>query len=751
MTLAARIAVLLIVGACIAAVTASRARTSFDLAALLPAADTAAQEVLKERFGVGPGAQAIYAVLPNASFETTAAVVERLNGIPSITRVLSATDELAPDSIPSILWDSQFLLADLPTDTAAWRKILEDRLADIALADEELLRLIVADPLLATVGAFADVTGGTAQYGEAEGQYLVVLTSVPAFDAGGQARLVEAIRGAVSQAGAPDARLYGPGVYTADLQATVRFEATLFSIMAAFGLTCLLFWWFRSWTVVVAIATPMLVGTAVGYSVVALAYDEIHGIAVAFGFTLLGITVDYPLHVFSHPSRPDAVWPTLRIGVASTLIAYGVFHFGGSPALAQLGTFAIFGVTAAALATAWLSQPGRRFLMGQHDATAVPGRAPRLRLPHWPWVVTLSLAVPLLLLRPVFSDDLSTLTPVAPDILAADAELREKLGASDMRHLVVVRAGTLERALERSEAVAARLDRALASGALSGYQHVGQFLPSRQTQRRRQAAVRAFLADGGTRPGSAFAQAADALGFAPDAFHPFQERLAAASASRGLLTRDAVRRDPDLAVLLDTHLYRAGDVWKSLVFLRDVADTATIAHVVAELPGVAFLDLKTASTSLVSQFRQRLLGVLGVSLLVIAGAVLALTRSVRRTVWISGTVATALAVAATGAVYLRGGISPFDLMSLALVAGLSLDYGLFFSKHHRSAEDMVDTGRAVLICATSSLLVFCILSLSSIPVLRSLGSTVAVGVLAGYLLTRLATRYGALEHDATLV
>ena len=74
-------------------------------------------------------------------------------------------------------------------------------------------------------------------------------------------------------------------------------------------------------------------------------------------------------------------------------------------------------------------------------------------------------------------------------------------------------------------------------------------------------------------------------------------------------------------------------------------------------------------------------------------------------------------------------------MALTLVAGLGLDYVLFYSRAQDS-RDARATSAAVFICALSSLLVFGILSLSSIPVLEGIGSTVFVGVLAAYLLAR---------------
>ena len=721
-----RIAVLIAATATVAAATAARLTVSYDLAAFLPGAATAEQQVLKERFGQGPGAQAIYAVLPNTSAATADTVAAQLRGNPLVKRVLSRAPDVALTDVPQVLTASQFLLADLPVAHSGWREVLEARLADAMLGDEDLIALIAADPLLAAANALESAAESAPRFGFGADRYLLIVGSLPAFDGGAQTHLVDAIRTVARDAGIPNIALYGPGVYSADLQDAVRAEATWFSLLAGCGLVGLLLWRFRSVEIVAAISTPMLLGAAVGALAVSLVFGPVHGIAIAFGFTLLGVAVDYPLHTFSHAAHPHGVWPTLRIGVATTAVGYAGFLFGGSPGLAQLGLFAVVGLASAALATAWMRT-------NQAAATDVARHGRRnkpARLANWPWALVLAVAVSLLLLRSPFSDDLGALTPVAPVVLAADAEIRERMGASDMRHLVAVQDEDLEIVLRNTEAVGRRLDEARANGALRGYQHVARLLPSAAAQQRRQEGLDRFLADGGTAFGSPFATAAQSIGYAADAFEPFHARALAAAAEPHLLTRESLRADADLAAFLDAHLYRANGVWKSLVFLRGIADLDAIVQQLEVVPNVEVLDLKRASTSLVGDFRLRLGWVLGCALIAMAALLWFLTRDMRRSAWVLGTVVAAVAMAAAATATLRGAVSPFDLMALALVGGLALDYSLFCSKPAEHASERADTRRAVGICAASSLLVFGLVSFSSIPALSGIGTTVAGASLA---------------------
>jgi predicted exporter len=49
----------------------------------------------------------------------------------------------------------------------------------------------------------------------------------------------------------------------------------------------------------------------------------------------------------------------------------------------------------------------------------------------------------------------------------------------------------------------------------------------------------------------------------------------------------------------------------------------------------------------------------------------------------------------------------------------------------------------VIVCSLTTLLVFALLALSSIPVLRAIGSTVAIGVFGNFVLALLITRQPA--------
>ena len=124
------------------------------------------------------------------------------------------------------------------------------------------------------------------------------------------------------------------------------------------GLLLLLLLAYRNWKIPLLGALPLASAGLAGLGAVALLFDGVHGITVAFGFTLIGVAQDYPIHFFSHqragvsPWRSvRALWPTLATGVVATCIAYLTFFVSGVDGLKQLAAFTIAGLASAALAT----------------------------------------------------------------------------------------------------------------------------------------------------------------------------------------------------------------------------------------------------------------------------------------------------------------------------------------------------------------------------------------------------------------
>jgi predicted exporter len=732
---------------------AARLQITVDLAYFLPAPTTEQEAVLVNRLGQGPGSRLIFISLAAGENTDLDALVEdvraSLKQTGLFTRVTNGQLDSDIVDIPATIWRNRYLLVDIDTSDVGLRDAVHARLADLAvLTDHDATRLFAADPYLASLTVLEQLAGpalsGAADWVSDDGAtaYLIAETHAPAFDGNAQQAAVRTIRKFVADMGGRDLELYGVGVYGAELQATIKSEARFRSLLASIAIALVLLLAYRDWRVLLIGGVPLMLGGVAGLATVAALFGKVHGITLAFGFTLFGVAIDYPLHVISHlrgnspSSRTNLIWPTLRLGAFSTVVAYLAIAGAGSVGLAQLGCFSAVGTLVALWATRTLV-PGLIDRYGRLTVpTAVPKRA-TMNPTHAIWVIGLMVGAGLLIVRPapIWTNDLSSLTPISAERLERDSELRMALSAPDIRHLLIVRNTDRQKVLERTEALAERLAQAARDGIIDHAQSVTTLLPSATTQRERREQLGAT-----TEWPARIARAIADTPFRIDAFAPFGQDVARTVGDAALITSDDYR-DTSLETLVTGGLYFDGEQWVSVVTLSGLRDIATLrAIAITDAPDVSLVDLKDASLSLVERYRSRALFVLMIAFAVIGALLVWQIGLTGRSLWILGTLSTAILLTTGLTAQFLGTLSLFNLVATVLVAGLGLDYCLFLSRRNSDAADARDTRHAIHACVASTLAAFTVLAFSSVPVLHSIGLTVAVGVSVNYLLARFGLR-----------
>ena len=714
----------------------------YDLTLFLPSPSDPEQALLFERLGEGPGSRLLTVAISGADVDELARVREviaaELSANPGINRVLTDPAGGATLEPPEPLWRYRYLLADQRFDAESLHQALQARMGDLSLmGGDELRRLIAADPtltLLDIVERLAPVQAGGDGWQMADGTALAVVETVaPAFEMNAQESAVAAIEVAFERAQPPpEARLEisGPGAFGVGLQGQIRREATRRSTLATVAVVMVLVIAYRRARPVLLGALPLLTGALAGLAGVAVLFDGVHGITLAFGFTLLGVAIDYPLHLFSHARHASgdtairAVGPTLMLGAASTAVAYLALALGGSVGLAQLGVFTALGVAAAVLTTRFLLPPLLRSTSDEPAST--PVQLPGLR--WWPILVLAAAAGVLVLAagRSPWNDNLAALSPVPAATLQRDAQFRAVLGAPEMRYAVVLSDAEQDAVLEQTEAAAAAI---AASEAVDGYLAATHLLPAPSTQQRRRDA----LPSADTLRASLTTAAADTP-FRPSAFEPFVAAVEA-SGSLPVLTADDYAGTP-MGQLLSAHLYRSQEQWVSLISLHGLTDSERLR---LSLPPTARLvDFRDTSEQLVADYRQRTWWLLAAAGLVIMLLLVWRFDRRRAAAWVMLTVMVSMAATLALLALLLGSLNLYHLVAIVLVGGLGLDYALFASRAGPAAERR-DTWHALTACAASTAVAFGVLAFSTIPVLQAIGATVALGCVLAYTAARLGT------------
>jgi predicted exporter len=735
-----------------------------DLRLFMPSPRTPQERLILEAVGEGPASRmlllAISGANPEAAADTSRALTDALRKTGDFRMV--ANGETSLEAIPDSLLAYRYLLSpslDHQTfDAQFLRAQLEERVRDLASPAAGLLEpWLPRDPTLELMtlveswlparqpqlldDVWFDTSGREA--------LLIAETHAPGFDPQGQKVAADSLQRAF-EAVRTDSSLRleasGPGAFSVLMQERTQGEAQWFGGLATVGMVILLLVAYRSVPVLLLGLLPLVSAGVAGLATVGGIFGTVHGITLAFGFTLIGVAQDYPMHLFSHQHRgldpwanARALWPTLSTGVASTCVAYLAFLFSGVHGLAQLSVFTVAGLAVAGLTTRFLLPP----LVPEHGRDAAESAAlghlwhaiARLPRPRWLGIAAALVCIGVVWLspRPLWENDLGGLTPVPLPLIERDSALRHELGAPDIRHLLVIEGRDAQSVLASAAALDPQLESFVTRGALGGFDHPARYLPTKAAQERRRAALPA--------PGQlrmALETALLATPFKPGVFEPFLADIDRARHLTALGPADLA--GTPLETLVGGLLLERDGHWIGLVTLTGVQDPEVLAELARRTPEVTLLDLKQASEDLVAHQRERILWCLAASaglLVIVVFVALRDWSRVRRV--LTPMALTTLVV--LGMLHAAGvSLSLFHLIALVLAAGLGLDYALFFEHAADDPSEQRRTLHAVIVCSLSTLMVFALLAFSTLPVLRAIGITVAAGVVSNFVLALLLTR-----------
>lgn len=734
-------------------VVATKVSIHSELGDLLPEGATATQRLLLSQVRTGLAGRLILIALEGTDPDELAALSQGLGAALRTGgqfKVVANGGETWSADEQALLFQARYLLSpalDQQTfSPAALRTALEQRLDDLRSPLAPVIKSsIPADP----TGEFMRILQAWSRM-DAPGKHrgvwlsedrkhalLVVETTAPGFDADAQEIAQNEIRWRFQRLkqdrnSPAHLEMSGPGVFAVEAQRRIEQEVWWLSVVAGTLVLLLLYASYRSVVLVALSLIPLSSGILAGMVAVNGWFGFIHGITLGFGITLLGVVDDYPIHLFSHMTARDSapavmrgIWPTMRLGVLTTAIGFSSLLLAGFPALAQLGLFAVAGLLTAVLVTRWVL-----------PAVVPAGFAPRAvsvslvryadRLARGKLLVPV--AVVLATFGLLWSDtalwetDLASLTPVPEAKKRLDQQLRTELGVSDVRDLLVVEGSTEEDVLQQAEFLMPRLDRLRDEALLAGYDIVARYLPSRRTQQQRQQALPAQ-----TELERNVIQAVTGLPFTKGLFAPFLVAVERAR-SQPLLDRAAFEGTV-FGMRIDSLLMERQGRWMAVVPLRGVADRAQLSRAVQGWSDAAihYVDLKAESNRLMTAYRDRTVLILGWGTGAIALALALGLRSAVRLWRVLAPILCAVIVVAAVLNLLGESLSLFHVATFLLVIGLGLDYALFFTRPEGSEEERGRTIFGLLVCSTTTIVVFGVLAGSSIPVLHAIGLTAACG------------------------
>jgi predicted exporter len=771
----ARALVIWLVCVAFALVVVARAHYSTDLSAFLPAHPTPTQQLLVDQLRDGPASRLILIAIEQGDSASRARVslglVQRLRKDPQFATVNNG-EAVAGQRDREFLFQHRYLLSEAVNSqrftaaglSAAIRDTIDNLASPAGLLFKSLLPRDPTGELLNIIDQLArspepPSRDGVWVSGDGSRALAVAETAASGSDSDAQSRAIDAIRAAFSgataesaQAGAQSVqlRLSGPGVFAVAARAKIERAAVRLSIASSILVITLLLLVYRSLPALGLGLLPVATGALVGIAAVALGFGAVHGITLGFGITLIGESVDYSIYFFvqSRQAQSGAAarswqqlwWPTIRLGMLTSVCGFASLLPSGFPGLKQLGLYSISGLIAAALVTRYVLPALLPAGFTIRDVTPLGLRAGGLLRRAQPLrgrtillcgsaLVMFALAVLYHDRESLWNRELSALSPISTDEQNYDAKLRADLGAADVRDLVIVSGPDVESVLRSAEHAARALQTLVDEKAIGGFESPAAYLPSMAAQESRRSSL----------PSAAdlranLNQAVEGLPLRADRLQPFLEDVESTRHAALVTPRDLA--GTSLSAGFDALILHQKDQWDALLPLRSAAtggviDLSRIAAALkdSQVDEARVLDLKQESDALYDDYLAEAIHFSLGGFLALTALLLIALRSPLRVARVLAPLVLAVLSVAAGLALAGVHLSILHLVGMLLIVAVGSNYALFFDRQANSEEagDETLTLAALVIANASTVIGFGLLTFSQVPVLVALGSTVAPG------------------------
>jgi predicted exporter len=773
----------------LAAVIVARAHYITDLSAFLPAKPTPVQQLLVDQLRDGPASRLILIAIDQGSAQArtaaSIATASRLRRDPQFTSVNNG-EPVNADRDREFLFQHRYVLSDSVNaarfSVKGLRAAIQDTLDDLASPAGLMLKSLLPDDPTGEMLHIVDQLERAPSPATRDGVWIspdgtralmMVQTRARGSDTDAQERAIDAVRAAfaaaVRESSASEAailrlKMSGPGVFAVGARAKIERAAVRLSIVSSILVVTLLFAVYRSLPALVLGLLPVASGAVIGIAAVALGFGAVHGITLGFGITLIGESVDYSIYFFvqsrrvrqngaAAPNWQQAWWPTIRLGMLTSVCGFASLLPSGFPGLAQLGLYSISGLIAAALVTRFVLPVLLPSGFVIRDVAPVGSRVGRLLRParrlHGGVIAVLCLALALLALAVLYrhqntlwNRELAALSPVSAADQDFDAKLRGDLGAADVSELVIASGPTLEAVLGGAERAGRALQPLVDAKVIGSFDSPVNYLPGAAAQEAR----RSSLPD---EPQLRENLRLATQGLAVDSvrLQPFLRDVEAARHAPLVTAQDL--QGTSLRTGFEALILHQKDRWNALLPLHAVSATQAVdmarvreALQSAEVNDARVLDIKQQSDSLYASYLGEAIHLSLAGVLALIVLLLIALRSPLRVARVLAPLLLAVLVVAAALASCGVQLTILHLVGMLLIVAVGSNYALFFDKqarvHEAGSEPL--TLASLVIANASTVIAFGLLSFSQVPVLVALGTTVAPGAFLALLFAAILAR-----------
>lgn len=517
--------------------------------------------------------------------------------------------------------------------------------------------------------------------------------------------------------------------------------------IALIVLLLILILFYRRFYIPIILFIPTLFGGLLALAVLCLVRQEISAISLGIGSVLLGITIDYSLHILTHIRSnsniqelyQDITKPILMSSL-TTALAFLCLLFLRSQALQDLGLFAAISVMgASSFALLFIPQVYTEKVTANKQQTILDRVAAKPIHKSKGLVALLGIlfVTSLFTYHNVgFNKDLASLNYEPKHLKDAEKQLDALMNSRSKSVYLVTYGATDEDALQKNDTVFHRLKELKDQGAILRYNSVGGIVASKALQRKKIRRWEAFW-DQKTKDSVAalLVESSTPFGFKKTSFQDFYTHLNAAFKPQ----------EPNMFLalkLIDPHdfiSHKEGMHTVSTLVKLDSGKTQTLESAVSDMPNVVTIDRQQTSERFLGHLKTDFNHLIQVSLVVILLLLLLFYRSV------SLTLVTALPICLTwlltiGIMWILDlQFNIFNIIISTFIFGLGIDYSIFVTNgmlhQYRTGESVLNTYKtSIILSVITTIFGIGVLVFAKHPALHSISVISVIGILSALII-----------------
>lgn len=529
----------------------------------------------------------------------------------------------------------------------------------------------------------------------------------------------------------------GLPLYNAMGTMTARQEVSTIGLLSVLAIFMIVIFCFRSIIALISVIIAVGFGICIAFTACLYLFDSIHLIAIVFGCSLIGVSVDYSFHYLaefygsaqeSAQKKLGIVLPGISLGMLSSVLAFSSLSFAPFPGLKQISVFSAVGLVGAWLTVVMLFP----YLLKNYQLKiGLPFRSYYLLyLSTWPrWSRKFSSTLVLVFVS-IFvvagvrfkpEDNIKNIEKPNYALKQDEDRVRQLVGSQGDSQFFVVMGESIEEMIDKEQRLAVFIQRAIEKRQISSYSMLSKMYPDAELQKANNQLLLGKLVSNGM-----MESMLEEIGMPKVGVESLLTELEREQEIE-LEFKDWLALMP--VPLRQQFLGCRETGCTSVVRLKGIRNTDVLDDFAQDLKGVFFVDQVELVNEVFTEYRRLAsyficLAILGVAML------LSIVLGWRSALMIIFTPVLSIGVAIATLVISSSTFSVFNVLALVLVLGISLDYAIF---QHLSRTHEATTALAVLMSLVTTLLAFGLLSFSSTAILHSFGLTISIGLIAAFL------------------